>query len=124
MQNSPIEVKKKRLDGLFTTISVVFFLAGFYLIESSALAGKEWYIRLAVVIVSLLISLVSLMMTGYRAKILSLFYGARIELRKVHWASKDESIKTTLMVLVIVSVFALFLSLIDWILALIVRGIM
>lgn len=124
MQQTPIQVKKKPLDGLFTALSVIFFLGGFYLIDSIFLAGSAWYIRFAVVVVSLTLALGAISLTGYREKIISLFKGSRIELRKVHWPSKDDAIKTTLMVLAIVSVFAIFLSIIDWLLALIIHGIM
>ena len=124
MQQTPVQVKKKPLDGLFTALAVIFFLGGFYLIDSIFLAGAAWYVRLGVVIASLLLAIGALSLTGYREKFISLFKGARVELRKVHWPSKDEAVKTTLMVLAIVAVFAIFLSIIDWLLALIIRGIM
>ncbi|MBV7433601.1 preprotein translocase subunit SecE [Cardiobacteriaceae bacterium TAE3-ERU3] len=124
MQQTPVQVKKKPLDGVFTALAVIFFLGGFYLIDSIFLAGSAWYVRFGVVIVALLLSIGSLSLTGYREKFVSLFKGARVELRKVHWPSKDEAVKTTLMVLAIVAVFAIFLSIIDWLLALIIRGIM
>ncbi|UJF23768.1 preprotein translocase subunit SecE [Suttonella sp. R2A3] len=124
MQQSPLQVKKKPLDGLFTALAVLFFLGGFYLIDSMFLAAEAWYVRFGVVLVALLLAAGCLWLTGYRSKILSLFKGARIEWRKLHWPTKDEAVKATLMVLAIVAVFAIFLSIIDWFLALIIRGIM
>jgi preprotein translocase subunit SecE len=40
--------------------------------------------------------------------------GSRTELRKVVWPSRQESVTTTLMIAVVVIVFALFLAGVDW----------
>lgn len=124
MQQAPVEIEKKPLDGLLITVATIIFLGGFYLAGSLFFAGREWYIRLLVIVVALLASVGVLALTSYRAKLVSLARGARIELRKVHWPSKDEWWKSTLMVLVIVTVFALFLSLVDWILAAFIQWIL
>ena len=83
MQQTPVQVKKKPLDGLFTALAVIFFLGGFYLIDSLFLAGSAWYIRFGVIIISLLLALGTISLTSHREKMISLFKGARIELRKV-----------------------------------------
>lgn len=124
MQQAPVQVEKKPLDGLLVTLSIVIFLAGFYLAGSLFFAGREWYIRLLIIVVALFASAGILSLTSYWRKVLSLARGARIELRKVHWPTKDEWWKATLMVIVIVTVFALFLSLIDWILAAFIQWVL
>ena len=43
--------------------------------------------------------------------------GARVELRKVVWPTRQESIQTTLMIAVVVLIMALFLAGVDWVLA-------
>jgi preprotein translocase subunit SecE len=42
--------------------------------------------------------------------------GSRTELRKVVWPTRQESVQTTLMIAVVVVVFAVFLAGIDWVL--------
>lgn len=124
MQQAPVEVTKKPFDGVLIFIATIIFLGGFYLAGSLFFAGEPWYIRLLIVVAALLAASAVMALTSYRSKILSLARGARIELKKVHWPSKDEWWKATLMVLVIVTVFALFLSLVDWILAAFVKWVL
>lgn len=112
------------LSGLFTALAVILFLGGFYLAGSMFLAAQPWYVRLGVVVVSLIASTLALMMTEHWLRLRQLAKGARIELRKVFWPSKDELVKTTLMVLAIVAVFALFLTIIDALLALLIRAVL
>ena len=124
MQQAPVEIEKKPFDGVLVFIATIIFLGGFYLAGSLFFAGREWYIRLLIIVVALLASAGVLALSSWRAKLISLARGARIELRKVHWPSKDEWWKSTLMVLVIVTVFALFLSLVDWILAAFIQWVL
>ena len=124
MQQAPVEIEKKPFDGVLVFIATIIFLGGFYLAGSLFFAGREWYIRLLIIVVALLASAGVLALSSWRAKLISLARGARIELRKVHWPSKDEWWKSTLMVLVIVAVFALFLSLVDWILAAFIQWVL
>ena len=116
--------KINKFNNLFTTLSVAVFLIGFYLAGSLIFAGSAWYIRLFVVVVSLVISAGFLYKTLHWERIIFLFKGARIELKKVFWPSKNELTRTTLMVLVMVAVFAIFFSIIDGILTLLIRGIL
>lgn len=124
MQQAPVEIEKKPLDGVLIFVATLLFLGGFYLAGSLFFAAKPWYIRLLIIVAAVVSSLGVLALSSYRARIVSLARGARIELRKVHWPSKDEWWKATLMVLVIVTVFALFLSLIDWLLAALIQWVL
>ena len=119
--STEIAVVKKPLSGLFTVLAIVLFLGGFYLAGSLFLASKAWYLRLAVAVLGAVLAAAALTQTIYWHKMISLVRGARIEMNKVFWPNKDELIKTTAMVLVIVTVFAIVLSIIDWILTLIVQ---
>ena len=116
-------MSKKAPSGLFTTLSVVSFLGGFYLVSSSILASTAWYIRFLVIILTLILSVFCLTLTEHKDYLIGLFKGARIELRKVFWPSKDELTKTTLMVLATVAAFAIFLTIVDAILSLIVKWV-
>ncbi len=112
------------MDTVLVIVSAAVFFGGFYLSGSLFLAGQPWYIRLLVVVVTLMVSAGVLALTSYREKLISLAKGARIQLRKVRWPSKNEVLKTTVLVLVIVTTFALLLSLIDWLLTQFIRWIL
>lgn len=122
--STEVTVVRKPLSGVFTFLAIVLFLGGFYLAGSLFLAGQVWYVRLAVVLAAIVLALAALTQTVYWHKSISLFRGARIEMNKVFWPSKDELVKTTAMVLAIVAVFAIALSIIDWILTLIVQMVL
>lgn len=113
-----------KFNNLLTTLSVVVFLSGFYLVDSIFFASSSWYVRIGIVIVSLLVSIASLSKTSHYERILSLFRGARIELSKVFWPKKDELTKTTIMVLVVVSIFAISFSMVDMLLTLFLKWIL
>lgn len=73
---------------------------------------------------ALFFALGSLTLTDHWVHIKELFHGARIEIRKVFWPKKDELVKTTLMVLVIVAIFAIFLTIVDGLLTLLIKWVM
>lgn len=112
------------LSGFFTALAVVIFLGGFYLAGSMFLAAEPWYIRLGAALGSIVLAAGALALTDYWVKIRQLAIGARIEMRKVFWPKKDELLKTTLMVLAIVAVFALFLTIVDALLTLLIRTVL
>lgn len=112
------------LSGLFTALSVLLFLGGFYLAGSLFFAARPWYIRFLVMAAGLLGATGALALTDHWNRLRELAVGARIEMRKVFWPGKDELVKTTLMVLAIVAVFALFLTLVDGLLAFIIAKVL
>lgn len=124
MQQSQVKRQTSSMDTVLVIVSAAVFFGGFYLSGSLFLAGQPWYIRLLVVVVTLMVSAGVLALTSYREKLISLAKGARIQLRKVRWPSKNEVLKTTVLVLVIVTTFALLLSLIDWLLTQFIRWIL
>lgn len=121
------EVAKNPFSGLFTALAVIFFLGGFYLVETSYflnMVNRPWYLRLLLVLVTLVLSALCLKMTPHWNYLLGLAKGARIEYYKVDFPSRDEWLKSTMMVLAIVAVFAIFLSIIDLLLAWIINWIL
>ena len=125
MQQSPAEQQKKSTDPLFTALAVIFFLGGFYLAGSTTfLTGVSGFVRFGVVIASLIASAAALWPTSHRAHILSLMRGARIEMRKMRWPTKDDAVKTTMVVLLLVAIFSIVLSIFDWILTSIVKALL
>lgn len=124
MQQSQVKRQNSSIDTVLVIVAAAVFFGGFYLSGSLFLAGQPWYVRLLVVVVTLLLSASALALTSYREKLVTLVKGARIQLKKVRWPNKDEVLKTTILVLVIVTTFALLLSLIDWLLTQFIRWIL
>ena len=125
MQQSTAEQQTKSTDPLFTALAVIFFLGGFYLAGSTTfLTGVSGFVRFGVVIASLIASAAALWPTSHRAHILSLMRGARIEMRKMRWPTKDDAVKTTMVVLLLVAIFSIVLSIFDWILTSIVKALL
>jgi preprotein translocase, secE subunit len=125
MQQSSSSQQKKTADSLFTALSVIFFLGSFYLAGSTIfLTGSSGLVRFGIVASSLIASIVSLWPTSHRAHILSLIRGARIEMRKMRWPTKDDAVKTTMVVLLLVAIFSIVLSIFDWILTEIVKALL
>ena len=125
MQQSTAEQQKKSTDPLFTALAVILFLGGFYLAGSTTfLTGASGFVRFGVVIASLIASAAALWPTSHRAHIISLMRGARIEMRKMRWPTKDDAVKTTMVVLLLVAIFSIVLSIFDWILTSIVKALL
>ena len=125
MQQSTAEQQKKSTDPLFTALAVILFLGGFYLAGSTTfLTGASGFVRFGVVIASLIASAAALWPTSHRTHILSLMRGARIEMRKMRWPTKDDAVKTTMVVLLLVAIFSIVLSIFDWILTSIVKALL
>ena len=125
MQQSTAEQQKKSTDPLFPALAVILFLGGFYLAGSTTfLTGASGFVRFGVVIASLIASAAALWPTSHRAHILSLMRGARIEMRKMRWPTKDDAVKTTMVVLLLVAIFSIVLSIFDWILTSIVKALL
>ena len=114
------ETKNKPFAGLFTALSVILFLGGFYLVDSTVLlnmANRPWYLRLLLLLITVGLSVLALRMTAHWNYLIDLIKGARIEIHKVTPPKKDDWVKSTLMVLLVVAIFAIFLSIIDLLLA-------
>lgn len=126
MQQSSVERQKKPFDSFFTALAVILFLGGFYCAGSNApfFAGLSVYSRFSVAIISLFVSAIALWPTSYCGYLIALFRGARIEIRKVRWPTKEEATRSTLVVLALVVLFAIALSIFDWILVKIIEALL
>ena len=110
---------------MFTGLAVSLCLGGFYLAcSTSCLSWASGFVRFGVVVASLVASTAALWPTSHRTHILSLMRGARIEMRKMRWPTKDDAVKTTMVVLLLVAIFSIVLSIFDWILTSIVKALL
>lgn len=91
-------------------------VVGFYLLSAQPI-WLRWMIVLAALVVGALVGLQS-----YQGKTFSAFVqSARIELRKVVWPNRQETMQVTIVVFVMVIVLALFFWGLDTLLALLTR---
>jgi preprotein translocase subunit SecE len=106
-------------DSALMTLSVVALLAG--------LVAFYWYDELAlpfriVMVVAGLAAAAGLMwFSWYGREFWQFALAARVELRKVVWPEREETIKTTYVVFIFAIVMGLFFWGLDWILTLLTR---
>jgi len=102
------------LDTVKLAAAVAILLggvAGFYLLTSYPLAVR-WVIVLASLGVGILVALQSVQGRTFWQFV----QGSRVELRKVVWPTRQETLQTTLVVFVAVLVMGIFFWVLDWIL--------
>ena len=106
-------------DSALVTLSVVALLVGigaFYWFEEQPLA-----IRIAMVIAGLGLGAGFAWFSWYGREFWQFAQAARIELRKVVWPSRDETIKTTYVVFIFAILMGLFFWGLDWVLTWLTR---
>lgn len=86
-------------------------IAGYYLLEWAT------PIRVLVVILSTIASVAVWLFTAKGRDAQEFMSESLFELRKVVWPTHDETRKTTIMVLIVVTIISLLLALFDWIIS-------
>jgi preprotein translocase subunit SecE len=102
-----------RYDSLFlivATLLLVGGLAGFYSFEGQLSKLP----RLAILLVGTGAGVALIARTAFGASIWAYLQGARVEMRKVVWPTRQESVQTTLVIAVFVVIVAVFMSAVDW----------
>ena len=114
MNDNVRQEQSSLLDTLKLLGSVLILLVGivsyYYLIQISIL------FRVLIILASVVISLVIFFQT-LRGKILwEFFQGSRVEIKKVIWPTRQETLQTTLTVFVFVLIMGIFFWLLDFLL--------
>ena len=104
---------------LVTLVLIVVAVAGNWLLAEQFSAP----IRAVGVIIIVLVALFMWLRTNLGAAAWKLAKEARVEMRKVVWPTRQETLQTTLMVIVIVALLALILWGVDSVFALIISNI-
>ena len=106
-------------DTALMTLSIVVLIAGivaFYWFDEQALP-----IRVAMVIVGLAAAAGFTWFTWYGREFWQFALAARVELRKVVWPQREETIKTTYVVFLFAIVMGIFFWGLDWVLTWLTR---
>lgn len=114
------EANQPRLNGLKWTI--VFFLVIGGIVANTYFQNIAWALRAAAGIVVFALAVFIALQTSVGQLFWSFAKGARVELRKVVWPTRQETIQTTLVVVGMVVIAALvlwgldtlFFSLVGW----------
>jgi preprotein translocase subunit SecE len=106
-------------DTALMTLAILVLFVGigaFYWYEDQALP-----IRIAMVVAGLGVGAVLTWFSWYGREFWQFAQASRIELRKVVWPSRDETIKTTYVVFIFAIVMGLFFWGLDWVLTWLTR---
>ncbi len=91
-------------------LCVVAGIAGYYLLDNL-------WLRWGSVVAGLALGGVVVALSGYGRRLWAFSESARVELRKVVWPTRDETLKTTIAVFVFVTIAGVFFWLLDLVLA-------
>ena len=109
-----VETGASALDTVKLVAAVAILvggIAGFYLLASYPLAVR-WAIVLASLGAGLMVALQSMQGRSFWQFV----QGSRVELRKVVWPTRQETLQTTLVVFVAILAMGIFFWVLDWIL--------
>lgn len=104
------------IDKVKLGVAALILLAGIYgYYQLPELMGADVSIllRVGVALVSIVVALAVAATSQYGMALIDFSKGSRIELRKMVWPTRAETIQTTMIVLVLVVIVAVFLWLID-----------
>lgn len=117
------------LDKLYWLIAIVLIVAAiggnFYYVRNFAVdeGSLSRLLRVAIVIVVIVAGLATTLLTNRGRRLLSFTREAYVELRKVVWPTRQESVQTTVIVFIAVCLVSLFLYLCDIVFLQLVRAI-
>ena len=100
------------LDIIKLLLALAMLLGGIWAFYHFDQAYMTWMRMLGLLVVTGLAMLVAVTSTQGRRLVL-FFTEARSELRKVVWPTRQETVQTTLIVLVVVVIIGIFLSILD-----------
>jgi preprotein translocase subunit SecE len=113
---APVARGANALDIALIVIALAALGAGiwaFYHYEDAEAAWIRWLIVLAALVAAIVIALTS----QIGRDLWGFIQGSRVELRKVVWPNRDETVKTTLVVFLFVGIAGIFFWLLDIVLS-------
>ncbi len=119
--SAKIETSNSRLDSLKWTVALVLLggaLGAFYIY-----ADQSLLLRVVGLLAVAGISATLILLTAKGRSAWEFMQESRTEVRKVVWPTRQETVQTTLVVIAMVTVVAVFLWLLDMLLAWIVKSV-
>ena len=116
-----VETGASMLDTVKLAAAVATLVGGvaaFYVLGDLPLAAR-WMIVLAALALGIFVSLQSTQGRDFWQFV----QGSRVELRKVVWPTRQETLQTTLVVMVAILVLGIFFWVLDWLLGSITRAL-
>jgi len=113
--NAQAEDASKVFDVIKQGLSLVFVVAGvagFYYF--SDLPGFTLLYRVLALVAIILLAVGVVLTTGSGRMVLNFALEAKLEVRKVVWPTREETVRTTLLVFGMVFIVGLLLWLLDW----------
>jgi preprotein translocase subunit SecE len=105
------------LDVVMLVLAAAILVAGvvgYSVLGASGTVSQS--MRLLGVLAALVVALAIAAFTAPGRRVKGFLAESQFELRKVVWPTRDETVKTTLVIIVVVIILSLLLGLIDWIL--------
>jgi preprotein translocase subunit SecE len=112
--NAQVESADDRLDVLKLVVAALLMcagLAGYYVFASHSLL-----LRVLGLVGCVLVAAVIGLRTEKGRAVWAFFHEAQIEVRRVVWPTRDETVQTTGLVIVVVVIAALVMWMLDWVL--------
>ena len=112
--NAQVEPAADSMDTLklaFAALLVIAGMAGYYVFSSHSVL-----LRVIGLLACLLVAIMVASRTEKGRAVWSFFHEAQIEVRKVVWPTREETMQTTLLVMAMVVVSALLMWGLDWLL--------
>jgi preprotein translocase subunit SecE len=106
-------------DSALLTVSIIAILGGiaaFYWFDEMPLL-----LRVGMVILGLAVGAGLLWLSTYGREFVQFAQAARVELRKVVWPQREETIQTTVVVFIFAALMGVFFWALDWLLTLMTR---
>jgi preprotein translocase subunit SecE len=111
-----IESQSKETISLSVIVSVLVVIGSLVLFYFDPLQLNKDLYKVLLLLVGLIIAGFIFLRSGQGSRLIFFLKETKIELRKVVWPTKDETIKTTGMIMIAVVVVAIFLWIVDAIL--------
>ena len=115
------ETQNSTMDTIKLALAVLLLaggMVGFYLLDAQPL-----WVRLLSLLVVVAVAVLVASQTAIGRRILGFLTATRTEVRKVVWPSRQETVQTTLVIIVVVFLMSLFLWGVDSLLFVLVRAV-
>jgi preprotein translocase subunit SecE len=96
-----------------TIIAIIIFIASLAIFYVNPLGFETALYKALILLSGVAIALVVFLSSSDGTKFKTFLSQTKIELRKVVWPNKDETVKTTIMIIIAVIVVSIFLWLVD-----------